>query len=95
MDASFVARNASEAAFFNRGVYRSLPPQTKGIASLRVRLSQLLYKHLKKELPNLQTELNPKHAKTVEDLMQLGEKCSTVAEQKRFLWPSAPHSEEL
>ena len=94
MDASFVARNASEAAFFNRGVYRSLP-QTKGIASLRVRLSQLLYKHLKRELPNLQTELNPKHAKTVKDLMQLGEKRPTVAEQKRFLWPSAPHSEEL
>lgn len=85
MDASFQARNASEAGFFSTGAYRTLQPDIKGISQLRIRLSQLLYKHLKKELPHLQAELNAKHAQTVQELGELGEKRSTVSEQKRFL----------
>lgn len=85
IDASFQARNASEAAFFSRGAYRTLQPDIKGISQLRVRLSQLLYKHLEKELPNLQAELNAKHTQTVKELGELGDKRSTVSEQKRFL----------
>ena len=85
IDASFAARNSSEAAFFSKGSYRELQPTSKGIGSLRVRLSQLLYKHLKKELPNLQKELNDKHAQTNAELTNLGEKRSTILEQKRFL----------
>lgn len=67
------------------GAYRSLQPEIKGVNQLRSRLSQLLYKHLKKELPNLQTELNDRNAKTVRMLRPLGEKRSTVSEQTRFL----------
>lgn len=85
IDASFQARNTSEAAFFSRGAYRTLQPDIKGVGQLRVRLSQLLYKHLKKELPNLQAEPNAKHAQTVRELSGLGEKPSTINEQKRFL----------
>lgn len=36
-------------------------------------------------MPNLQSELNIKHAQTEVDLQQLGERRSTAAEQKRFL----------
>lgn len=85
MDWSFEKRNAQERAFFSNGQYRTLPESDKGVTTLRSKLSKLLFKHLKKELPNLQAELNAKHDKTVEALEQLGEKRSTTAEQKRFL----------
>lgn len=85
IDDSFAQRNASERAFFSTGQYRSLPENDKGITSLRTKLSKLLFKHLKKELPNLQAELNSKHEKTVKALHCLGEKRGTPAEQKRFL----------
>ncbi|EME83982.1 uncharacterized protein MYCFIDRAFT_187187 [Pseudocercospora fijiensis CIRAD86] len=85
MDSTFESRNASERAFFSSGQYRDLPDTDKGITALRSKLSKLLFKHLKKELPNLQAELNAKHSKTVDALEQLGEKRSTIAEQKRFL----------
>ena len=85
MDTSFQGRNASEASFFGKGQYRDLPTHNKGISTLRTRLAQLLYRHLKKELPNLQAELNSKHDQVNSDLHQLGEKRSTAAEQKRFL----------
>ena len=85
IDSSFEARNTSERTFFSAGGYRSLPEGDKGITSLRTKLSKLLFKHLKKELPNLQRELNAKHLNTVAALDALGEKRSTIAEQKRFL----------
>ncbi|KXT17035.1 hypothetical protein AC579_4352 [Pseudocercospora musae] len=85
MDSTFETRNASERAFFSSGQYQDLPETDKGISALRSKLSKLLFKHLKKELPNLQAEVNAKHSKTVDALEQLGEKRSNVAEQKRFL----------
>ncbi|KXT04153.1 hypothetical protein AC578_40 [Pseudocercospora eumusae] len=85
MDSAFETRNASERAFFSSGQYQDLPETDKGITTLRFKLSKLLFKHLKKELPNLQAELNDKHSKTVDALEQLGEKRSNAAEQKRFL----------
>ena len=85
MDTMFQGRNASEATFFGKGQYRDLSPHNKGISTLRTHLAQLLYRHLKKELPNLQAELNSKHDQVDVDLHQLGEKRSTAAEQKRFL----------
>lgn len=85
IDSTFEQRNASEQSFFGAGQYRSLAVGDKGILTLRNKLSKLLFKHLKKELPTLQADLNSKHTKTMEDLELLGDKRSTVAEQKRFL----------
>ncbi|KAF2209027.1 hypothetical protein CERZMDRAFT_114173 [Cercospora zeae-maydis SCOH1-5] len=85
IDSSFETRNNSERAFFSEGQYRTLPASDKGIEALRVKLSKLLFRHLKKELPNLQAELNSKYSQNLAALDALGEKRSTVAEQKRFL----------
>ncbi|KAK0258042.1 hypothetical protein B0A54_07101 [Friedmanniomyces endolithicus] len=82
---SFTERNATEAAFFGSGRYRDLPPEMLGIESLRGRLSQMLYKHLKAELPSLQKELNEKHDEVVKELEKLGEKRATARDQRRFL----------
>ncbi|KAI7531252.1 hypothetical protein KC331_g14216, partial [Hortaea werneckii] len=53
-DKSFEERNAAEKSFFSQGSYRDLSQDILGIDTLRTRLSQLLYKHLKTELPALQ-----------------------------------------
>lgn len=85
MDDSFGERNASEAAFLSNGAYRDLPSEHKGIAALRVRLSRLLYSHLKTELPKLRVELKEKIASMERSIANLGEKRSTFTEQRRFL----------
>ncbi|GAB1742598.1 hypothetical protein NU219Hw_g8136t1 [Hortaea werneckii] len=84
-DKSFDERNAAEKSFFSQGSYRDLSQDILGIDTLRTRLSQLLYKHLKTELPALQKELNDKHRDVCRELEQLGEKRSTPQEQRRFL----------
>ncbi|KAI7283211.1 hypothetical protein KC345_g3022 [Hortaea werneckii] len=84
-DKSFEERNAAEKSFFSQGSYRDLSQDILGIDALRTRLSQLLYKHLKTELPALQKELNDKHRDVCRELEQLGEKRSTPQEQCRFL----------
>lgn len=85
MDQTFDDRNASEERFFSQGAYQALPKNIKGIASLRDRLSQLLYGHLKLELPKLRVELNARYDATEKSLEELGVKRATLAEQKRFL----------
>lgn len=85
MDNSFETRNKSEAAFFDRSVYRDVPTHSKGTGSLRTRLAQRLDRHLKKELPNIQKELNSKHGHVDSELKQSGERRPAPSEQKRFL----------
>lgn len=82
---SFSQRNAAERQFFSKGAYLDLPSHCKGIESLRTRLSALLHNHLKKELPQLKSELLEKLSKTAKELDQLGVKRSTAPEQRMFL----------
>ncbi|KAK4924109.1 hypothetical protein LTR49_008849 [Elasticomyces elasticus] len=82
---TFVERNSAEAAFFAQGRYRNLPSSMLGIESLRGRLSDMLYKHLKAELPSLRKELNEKLQEVTKELDKLGEKRATTHEQRRFL----------
>lgn len=85
-------RNVEESSFLGSGAYRSLPSASKGIAALRVRLSQLLYSLLKDELPKLRVKLNEKIAGIESAIANLGEKRSTFPEQRRFLlWISAAY----
>ncbi|KAK0283836.1 hypothetical protein LTS00_011498 [Friedmanniomyces endolithicus] len=92
---SFAERNATEAAFFGSGRYRDLPPEMLGIESLRGRLCQMLYKHLKAELPSLQKELNEKHCEVIKDLEKLGEKRTTVREQRHFLMEASQDYQDV
>ncbi|MCJ1350688.1 MAG: hypothetical protein MMC33_000669 [Icmadophila ericetorum] len=54
---SFDERNASEDTFFRRSNFAALQKDCVGIASLRSRLSQLLFNHVRQELPMLQVDL--------------------------------------
>ncbi|KAK4952894.1 hypothetical protein LTR66_013701 [Elasticomyces elasticus] len=71
--------------FFNKGRYRDLDRDVLGIAPLRKRLSQLLYTHLKRELPHVQQELNEKLKATTKELKGLGQSRSTPREIRRYL----------
>ena len=78
-------RNQSERAFFGKGNWQKLAPDMLGIETLRVRLSDLLFRHIKNELPKLREELDHIYDQTLLGLQTLGQGRSTVRQQKEFL----------
>ena len=82
---SFAERNAIEATFFSQGRWPELDPDTVGISALRGRLSELLFTHVKQELPKLRGELETTSAQNAMLLQKLGEKRASLAEQRQFL----------
>lgn len=85
MNYSFAQRNEAETLFFSKGRYVDLPREFVGIESLRDRLSKLLLQHLIKELPSLREEMNTKLQDTEDQISKLGEKRTTVGEQRMML----------
>ena len=51
-------RNASEAAYFQKSIFKTLSQDYVGIDTLQTCLSQLLFAHIKQELSKLQEDLN-------------------------------------
>jgi hypothetical protein len=84
-DYSFEERNASEATYFKTSNFKCLPKDTVGIESLRIRLSQLLFAHVKQELPKLQADLEGALADTEDQLDVLGINRCTPQECRSFL----------
>ena len=82
---TFEERNQAEKVFFSGGAYQDLDRHTVGIDSLRSRLSRLLQKHLQKELPGLQKELNSNLVETDKSLSLLSDKRATLPEQRQYL----------
>ncbi|KAF2723971.1 hypothetical protein K431DRAFT_219093 [Polychaeton citri CBS 116435] len=82
---TFAERNAAEKAFFAKGRYRHLLRDILGIDALLTRLSRLLLRHLKTELPGFQRELKEKLHDTDCELEKLGEARATLPEQRKFL----------
>jgi hypothetical protein len=86
MNFSFAKRNESEKHWFSMSCFKSvLPEKCFGIESLRERLSALLLDHLIKELPLVKEEIHEKLQKTRNELGELGEKRTTVDEQRTVL----------
>ncbi|OJD11924.1 hypothetical protein ACJ73_09434, partial [Blastomyces percursus] len=81
----FAECNLSEHRFLNSGSCKSLPQHIKGIDSLRERLSQLLFQHLKRELPILKDELDGMARTTRMELLSIGASCATLTEQRVYL----------
>ncbi|KAF9733790.1 dynamin family protein [Paraphaeosphaeria minitans] len=85
MNSTFIQRNETETMFFSKGRYNNLARDSVGIDSLRLRLSQLLLDHLKRELPSLKQEISTKLQETTEDIERLGERRTTISEQRLAL----------
>ncbi|PSR77520.1 interferon-induced GTP-binding protein Mx [Coniella lustricola] len=82
---SFKERNQSECEFFVTSAFSALPKDNVGIAALRGRLSQLLFEHVKKELPRLQADLKAALEENKTHLKALGGPRSSVPECRTFL----------
>ena len=82
---SIEERNASEARFFRTSNFQTLPSDCCGVDSLRVRLSSLLFDHVKRELPNLRRDLDAALAETDAELDKLGASRSTAIECRNYL----------
>jgi GTPase SAR1 family protein len=82
---SFMERNASEAAYFRKSIFKVLPKQDVGIDSLRDRLSKLLFHHVQQELPRLQEDLQEALTEAKTQLKILGVSRSTPQECKEYL----------
>jgi hypothetical protein len=85
MGYSFTERNEAETVFFSKGRYVDVPREYVGIDSLRERLSKVLLNHLIKELPSLREEMGTKLQGTVDDMEKLGERRTTINEQRMML----------
>jgi hypothetical protein len=84
-DYSLLERNASEETFFRTSNFKDLPKDTVGIDALRLRLSLLLFEHVKRELPKLHEDLESTLTSTQEQLMVLGSRRSTTVDCKAYL----------
>ncbi|KAK3306692.1 P-loop containing nucleoside triphosphate hydrolase protein [Chaetomium strumarium] len=84
-DASTAARDAAEAAFFSRGVWKSLKPSQLGVAALRIRLSHVLRDQILKQLPSVLEDVTEGLNDCKNTLVRLGAERSTIAEQRRYL----------
>jgi len=82
---SFEHRNISEMSYFRRSNFSILPKECVGITSLRNRLSQLLFDHVKQELPKLRKDLEEAFTETQSLLAAMGDRRATPQECKAFL----------
>ena len=82
---SFEQRNMSEIRYFRKSNFSTLPKECVGITSLRDRLSQLLFDHVKQELPKLRKDLEEAFTDTQLLLDAMGNRRATPQECKAFL----------
>jgi Dynamin central region len=85
MQISFFERERKEKQFFATTDWSQLPDDNLGIVSLRTRLSDLLYQHIKQELPGLRKELDAIYTRTETQLHKLGESRATIQQQRQYL----------
>ncbi|KAI9775355.1 MAG: hypothetical protein M1839_001271 [Geoglossum umbratile] len=79
------ARDEVETEFFLRGTWSELRRDSVGISALRSRLSGVLFRQIKTELPSLIRDVQQEIGKAQTQLSALGESRSTPAEQQVFL----------
>ncbi|KAF4176167.1 hypothetical protein CNMCM8694_000084 [Aspergillus lentulus] len=84
-DISDDARDEMEKAFFNQGRWSSLSRECVGVESLRRRLSSILLKLIRSNLPGLITEIQDKVADRQQRLPKLGPPRSTLQQQRGYL----------
>lgn len=84
-DSSLEDRNMAEISFFRTSNFKALSKETVGIDTLRVRLSRLLYEHVKNEIPRLMGDLEVALESSRGELGLLGSSRSTAPECRAYL----------
>lgn len=78
-------RNKSEANFFQTSIFRQLGAEQLGVQSLVIRLSDLLFVHIRQELPKLQHDLEAALTQTRRELAAIGSARANAGECKNYL----------
>ncbi|KAE8453918.1 hypothetical protein EG329_007694 [Mollisiaceae sp. DMI_Dod_QoI] len=84
-DSSNEERDLAEETFFRTHAWKSLSSDSLGVDTLRTRLCNLLFEHIKRELPKLRDDLESQLGKNRKELELLGAKRSTAIECKAYL----------
>ncbi|TDZ28806.1 Interferon-induced GTP-binding protein Mx [Colletotrichum spinosum] len=92
---SFEEGNAAEAQFFCKSNFSILPKETVGIGALRVRLSYLLFEHVKAQFPQLREDLELVLQMDRDELNLLGDIRSTPAACRVYLTKLSMECQEI
>ncbi len=84
-DFSLMERNAAEETYFRTSNFKILPADCVGVDALRVRLSKLLFEHVRQELPKLRRDLEGALTAATKQLNVMGNRRSTIADCKAYL----------
>lgn len=84
-DFNLMERNMAEAAYFRTSNFKVLPEHCVGVDSLRIRLSVLLFEHVKQELPKLRSDLEEALLDAKAQLQVMGTNRTTAADCKIYL----------
>ena len=74
-----------EDEFFSQGIWKGLETKSKGVFTLRQRLSKILHDHILSELPSLLKEVDGSLTECQDRLATLGSSRATIAEQQVYL----------
>lgn len=78
-------RDNEEKRFFETGKWSTLSREIVGIESLRLRLSNILFAHVRRNFPGLVHDIQSKIVSHKRNLAKLGAPRSTLQEQRSFL----------
>lgn len=84
-DFTLQERNVAEQKYFRTSNFKCLPSDCVGIDTLRVRLSKLLFEHVRHELPKLRSDLEDALEAANKQLNVMGARRSTSADCKTYL----------
>ena len=82
---SLMERNVAEDNYFRSSNFKCLPTDCVGIDTLRVRLSKLLFEHVRQELPKLRSDLEEALTATSSQLSIMGDRRTTSADCRTYL----------
>lgn len=82
---TFEERNISKTSYFRKSNFAALSKDCVGITAVQDRLSQLLFNHVKQELPKLRKDLEEALKDSQVQLEIMGNRRATAEECKAFL----------
>ena len=94
-DYSLIERNLAEEHYFRTSNFKCLPTDCVGIDALRVRLSKLLFEHVRQELPRLRSDLEKALADETDKLNVLGARRSSLVECRTYLTQLSQNCHEV
>ena len=94
-DFSLMERNEAEEKYFRTSNFKCLPADCVGIDALRVRLSKLLFEHVRQELPKLRSDLEEALTAATKQLNAMGDRRSTSADCKVYLTKLSQNYQEV